>query len=353
MKRGSVCLAAGYPLKFERSRIALIFQEGKRMQRNRVLVCLVCLAALIFMAGRSDAVEYPRFLSIGGGTPGGSYFPVANGLAQLFSTRTPMQVGAQSTTGGGQNILLMAGGEIEMSIADNQIIQQAYKGIDAFEGKKNQNIRAICSIYPNYFQQLVRLESGIDSFADLAGKRMIVGGPASGTESITRAVYAVHGYDYIDRQDIVAEWLGTAAGQEMIQNRQADGLSFINFYPYSLIVEMTRAGDGKLISLEKTAIEELTKNDSPYRPGTIPAGSYAGQNEDIQTIYMQTVLIVNANLSDDLVYEMTRLIFENMDYLTMQNKAFSYMDVKECFQGLTIPLHPGAERYYREVGVLK
>jgi TRAP transporter TAXI family solute receptor len=301
----------------------------------------------------SAPVEYPRFMVIGGGSTGGLFFSVAAGFAQLFSTRTPIQATAQTTTGGGQNILLMAGGEMEMAIADNQIIQQAYKGVDTFEGKQNDNIRAICAVYPTYFQQIVRLGSGIETMNDIRGKRMIVGGPASGTENATRIVYAAHGYDYIDKQDVIPDWLGVAAGQEKMQNQQADGMTSISPYPYSVYTEMTMTDVGKLISLNDDAIVNLCGGDSPYAPGTIPAGTYKHQDKDVKTIVMQTILIAKGDISDDLVYELTKLIFENREYLLAQNNAFGYMDVNTASQGITIPLHPGAEKYYKEVGAIK
>jgi TRAP transporter TAXI family solute receptor len=182
---------------------------------------------------------------------------------------------------------------------------------------------------------------------------MIVGGPASGTENATRIVYAAHGYDYIDKQDVVPDWLGVAAGQEKMQNEQADGMTSISPYPYSVYTEMTMTDVGKLISLNDDAIVKLCEGDSPYAPGTIPAGTYKHQDKDVKTIVMQTILIAKGDLADDLVYELTKLIFENREYLLSQNNAFGYMDINTAAQGITIPLHPGAERYYREAGVLK
>jgi TRAP transporter TAXI family solute receptor len=303
--------------------------------------------------GVAAPVEYPKFIAIGGGSTGGLFFSVAAGFAQLFSTKTPIQATAQTTTGGGQNILLMAGGEIEMAIADNQIIQQAFNGVDTFEGKQNKNISAICAVYPTYFQQVVRPGANIKTMDDIKGKRMIVGGPASGTENATRIVYAAHGFDYTDRKDVTPDWLGVAAGQEKMQNQQADGMTSISPYPYSVYTEMTMTGDAKLISLNDDAIAKLCSGNSPYSPGTIPAGTYKNQEEDVKTIVMKTLLIAKGDLSDDLVYELTKLIFENREYLLSQNNAFGYMDINTTTEGLTIPLHPGAERYYKEVGVLK
>ena len=333
------------------------------MKKQCLITALLSLTMVLGFSGSSLAadksgfnpnVETPRFMAIGGGSTGGLFFSVAAGFGQLFSTQTPIQATGQTSTGGGQNILLMAKGEIEMAIADNQIVQQAFQGTGDFAGpKQNQNIRAIAAVYPTYFQQIVRPNSKIDIMTDMRGKRMVVGGPASGTENATRIVYAAHGIEYAgDKKDITPEWLGVSAGQEKIQNNQADGMTSISPYPYSVYTEMTMTGDGKLISLDDAAIVKLCEGDSPYAPGTIPAKTYQNQEADIKTIVMQTLLIADAKLSDDLVYELTKLIFENQDYLISQNNAFKYLNLETAAKGLTIPLHPGAERYYKEVGAL-
>ena len=233
-------------------------------------------------------------------------------------------------------------------------MQQAFLGQGDFAGaKQNKDIRAIAAVYPTYFQQIVRTGAGIEKMQDMRGKLMVVGGPASGTENATRIVYKAHDIEYAgDKKDITPDWLGVAAGQEKIQNGQADGMTSISPIPYSVYTEMTMTGDGKLISLDQDAITKLCGGESPYAPATIPAGTYKNQEADVQTIVMQTLLIADAKLSDDLVYELTKLIFENQDYLLTQNNAFGYMKVNEAAKGITIPLHPGAERYYKEVGAL-
>ena len=301
-----------------------------------------------------ETVEFPEFITIGGGSTGGVFFSAAAGIGQLISTNTNSKATAQTTTGGGQNIMLMAKGEMEMGIADNMVVQQAYKGEATFEGdNKNDQIRAVCAIYPAYFQQMVRADSGIKTMRDMIGKTMIVGGPGSGTEIATNKVYAAHDIDYTNRDDIKPEYLGVSSGVEKVQNQQASGISSISPPPFSSFVELVMSADGVLVSLDDEAIEKLTSGDSPYNEGIIPAGTYENQTEDVKTVYMSTLLIADADMSDDVVYEITKLIFENKDYLIKQHNCFNNLDLETAAKNITIPLHPGAERYYREKGVLQ
>lgn len=297
-------------------------------------------------------VEMPQFLVVGGGSTGGVFFGVASGFAQLFTNETTIRATAQTTTGGGQNIQLLANKEIEMAIADNQIMKQAFNGEESFDGKAVKEIRAICNIYPTYFQQLVHVDSNISTMADLKGKRLVVGGPGSGTENATRMVYDAHGYDYVNGTDIVPEYLGIASGAEKMQNKQTDGMTSITPYPFASFTELTMTGHGKLISLDAKAIEILTSGDTPYMPGIIPAGAYKNQDSDIETVMMQTALITREDMDEDVIYELTKMIFDNLDYLVQQNNAFKDLTLENAAQGITIPLHPGAERYFKEKGVL-
>lgn len=297
------------------------------------------------------SVEFPKFMTIGGASTGGVFFGAASGIAQLLSTKTSTKATAQTTTGGGQNIQLMGKGEFEMAIADNLVSQQAYKGTDTFKGAPNTNIRAICAIYPAYFQQMVRGDSGISKMSDMKGKTMVVGGPGSGTEITTNQVYSAEGIDYVNRKDITPAFLGVDTGIDKVENQQADGITSISPPPFSSFVELAMSSKGKLVSLDDAAITKLTADGSPYRAGVIKAGTYQNQTEDCKTIYMSTLLIVNKDVPDDLVYAITKMIFENKDYLVTQNSCFNYLDVKTASQGLTIPLAAGAERYYKEQGV--
>lgn len=299
------------------------------------------------------SVEWPEFLTVGGGSTGGVFFSAAAGIAQLLTTQGDTTATAQTTTGGGQNIQLISNGEMELGIAAADVCAQAYNGIGAYADKKLDGIAIICAIYPSYYQQVIRTDSKVKSFDDFAGSTMVVGGAGSGTETSARAVFAAHGYDYLDRSDLTAEYLGISEGVEKIQNKQADGMNSITPFPFASFVELTMTDTARLISLKDEAIDKLVNADgSVFLKGVIPAGSYANQEEDVNTIYMQTFLICDKNLDEDLVYEITKLMVENTDYLCTQHTCFEAMNDESVVAGASIPFHPGALRYYTENGMI-
>lgn len=167
-----------------------------------------------------DAVvaEWPDFLTVGGGSTGGVFFSAAAGIAQLLSSETDTTATAQTTTGGSQNIQLIANGEMELGIAAADACYQAWNGIGSYE-KPLQEMNVICAIYSSYYQHVVRNDSKAQSFEEMAGSTQVVGGSGSGTEVSARAVLGAYGYDYLERKDLKAEFLGISEGVEKIQNK--------------------------------------------------------------------------------------------------------------------------------------
>lgn len=235
-----------------------------------------------------DAVvaEWPDFLTVGGGSTGGVFFSAAAGIAQLLSSETDTTATAQTTTGGSQNIQLIANGEMELGIAAADACYQAWNGIGSYE-KPLQEMNVICAIYSSYYQHVVRNDSKAQSFEEMAGSTQVVGGSGSGTEVSARAVLGAYGYDYLERKDLKAEFLGISEGVEKIQNKQADGMNSITPYPFSSFVELTMTDNAHLISINDEALDKLVNAEgSVYMKGIIPAGTYNNQNEDRVEIHL-------------------------------------------------------------------
>lgn len=219
-----------------------------------------------------DAVvaEWPDFLTVGGGSTGGVFFSAAAGIAQLLSSETDTTATAQTTTGGSQNIQLIANGEMELGIAAADACYQAWNGIGSYE-KPLQEMNVICAIYSSYYQHVVRNDSKAQSFEEMAGSTQVVGGSGSGTEVSARAVLGAYGYDYLERKDLKAEFLGISEGVEKIQNKQADGMNSITPYPFSSFVELTMTDNAHLISINDEALDKLVNAEgSVYMKGIIP-----------------------------------------------------------------------------------
>ncbi len=331
----------------------------KRKGTLRRTIALLMTFAMIMCLGISatadsavEDVEWPEFLTVGGGSTGGVFFSAAAGISQLLTTKAGVTATAQTTTGGGQNIQLIAKGEMEMGIAAADACYQAWNGLGSYE-KPIQEMNVICAIYSSYYQHVVRTNSKAQSFEEMGGSTQVVGGSGSGTEVSARAVLGAYGYDYIDRNDITPEFLGISEGVEKIQNKQADGMNSITPFPFASFVELTMTDSAHLISINDEVLDKLVNAEgSVYMKGVIPANTYSNQPEDIQTICMPTFLICDKDMDEDLVYAITKLIIENEDYLCTQHSCFEAMNDETVAAGLSIPMHPGAEKYFKEVGIL-
>jgi TRAP transporter TAXI family solute receptor len=328
------------PLNIKESIMASAFRK--------TVVAIAAVGVLAVCSSPAFAAK-PKFMVIGGGSSGGTFQIVANLFAQVLAKESGIKVTAQSTTGAGQNIILMGRGEIEMGIVDSLSAMAAAKGDAQFKDKPNKEVRALTLIYTQTFHQLVRTDAGINSMADLPGRSLVVGGPASGTELQTRAVYEAHGITY---DKIKPQFLGINEGVDLLRNRMADGETAVVPYPFSTFTELTITNQGKLIPLDENAIGKLTVKGSPFIPVSIPAKTYSNQNEAVNTVGNPTVLAIDAKISDELAYEFTKAFWTNIQWLKDQHNAFKILGIKDAASA-PIPLHPGAAKYYKEVGVLQ
>lgn len=297
-------------------------------------------------------VEYswPQFLSMGTGSSGGTSFVAGSVICQLITDSFDTTATAQVTTGAGQSIELVRSGDCELGLADQSACIEALTGYGTFEGNPYKGLRVICCIYNSYWEQMVTNASGIESIDQLAGRRCVVGGPNSGTLSSTTKVYAAYGMD-IDK-DITPEYVGIAAGIELLQNRQAVAITAITPVPFSSFVELTTTDYAHIIGMSDEAIESMIAADPAFSKGVIPAGTYTNQGEDINTVLVPYLLICDENMDEEMVYQIVKTIYDNCEYLKEQNNSFKEMDLATAVDAITIDLHPGAARFFAENGLI-
>ena len=297
-------------------------------------------------------VEWPDFITIGGGGSTATFYAVASALGQLISDNTSCTATGQATNGGTNNMQLLQSGEIELGMADQYTANIAYTGLGEFEGKPVDNLRAVAVIYRGYFAIQATPKSNIETAEDLRGKTVCVGMANSGTETVTKAVFGAMGFDYTNAKDINAEYVGASSGTDLLRNGQADAMTFFAPIPDSSQTEIMLTAGTYLVSLSSEGISAFSYEGSPLAPDVIPAGTYDGQNEDINTVYAPMVLWTTAEMSEDVIYEITKMLYENLDTLENSNAVFGKINAENITAGISIPLHPGAERYYKEVGVI-
>ena len=314
--------------------------------RNFVLALLVA-AALCAGTARSEAVT---FVNVATGSTGGTYYPVGAAMAKVWNDSiSDMRANAQSTGGTAQNLSLLSKGEAEVIFADG-LYYFAYEGKGMFEGRAMKNLRAIAPLYAEPIHFLVAKDSGIKSIKDLKGKRVSVGAVGSGTEITVRALLAANGIDPDD--DIRAENLGLSETASAFSDKQIDAGLVVGALGIAGIVEITTVDTAELIDFEPGVIETLCKELPYYLPFEIPANTYKGQEKPVKAMASWNVLITNDKLDEETAYQMTKALYDKKEDILNVSSRLSSM-APENLKYITIPLHPGAERYYREIGAVE
>jgi len=295
-------------------------------------------------------VRAQEFINVLTGGTSGVYYPLGVALSEIYGkaiegSRTQVQATKASVEN--LNLLQQGKGEIGFALGDSVKLAAEGNTEAGFPGKLDK-LRGIAAIYPNYIQIVASQESGIKSLADLKGKSLSVGAPASGTELNARAIFAAAGMKYEDLGKV--EYLPFAESVELIKNRQLDA----TLQSAGLGVASIRDLATSLpINVVAVPADTVAKIGDPYISVTIPAGTYDGQAEDVSTAAVGNFLITHDGVSEETAYAMTKALFENLDQMAAAHAAAKAIKVENALTGMPVPLHPGAERYYREVGVLK
>ncbi len=315
--------------------------------KSKTLAASAVALSLVLGATTARAQEFINVLT--GGTAG-VYYPLGVALSEIYGkgiagARTQVQATKASVEN--LNLLQQGKGEIGFSLGDS--VQEAVKGNkEAGFPQPLDKLRGIAAIYPNYIQIVASQESGIKTLADLKGKSLSVGAPASGTELNARAIFTAAGMKYEDLGKV--EYLPFAESVELIKNRQLDA----TLQSAGLGVASIRDLATSLpINVVAVPAADVAKIGAPYISVTIPAGTYDGQAADVETAAVGNFLITHSGVSDETAYQMTKLLFESLPQLVAAHAAAKAIDPAKALDGMPVPLHPGAERYYKEAGLLK
>ncbi|MCM3570544.1 TAXI family TRAP transporter solute-binding subunit [Neobacillus mesonae] len=292
------------------------------------------------------------FVNIATATTAGVYYALGNSIAELWNKKiSNVKASAQATAGTPQNIKLLAKKEAQVAFAQNGLALDAWEGRGVFAGKPEQGFRALTYLYPNVCYFVVRTDSGINSLADIKGKRIAPGPVGSGTEGNAREILSVLDIDYKDKGDAKAQYVGNAEASEMFSNNQVDVTFIAGGIPHSSVVEMLTSTDAKILPITGEVRDMLIKKYPSYFPVTIPANTFKNQTQPVETVAVSNMLIGAADLSDDVVYQMLDTMYKNTDQLEKSFKGAGNMKPEEGINGITVPLHPGAVKYFKEKGV--
>lgn len=304
-------------------------------------------------AGSTEAVtpstSGPVNITICSAASGGAWYTIGGAIADLYQNNIADCTSICGPGGGISNIFSVSSNEAQLGFGFPDDVLDAEAGVGDFEGNAIDNIRAVTSIYPAYLHMAVSSNSKITSIADLKGKTICTQQKGNAAEKMTRKVLEAYGLSYDDMAAV--NFVGFTDAVDLIKDGHADALFYMSTYPYSSLQDLAESVGVKLLSLDDDHLKTVLDNCPAYLEETIPGGTYKGTDEDVTTIGVTTILFTNTEMPEDVVYQMTKLLYDNYDNLVTVNKSMSSMTPEYgCQTGIT--LHPGAEKYYKEIGAL-
>lgn len=309
---------------------------------------LAVSTALVVASGGAMA-QSGETLSIATGGTGGVYYPIGGGFAEIIGRHLDGYTAVAEVTGASvENMALIHRGDATMALVLADTAYQAYNGEGQFEGRRQvTNTRALASIYPNVIQIVTLADAGISSLQDLKGKRVSVGAPGSGTEVNSRAVLESNG---ITQDDFRAQRLNFNETADALRDGDIDAGLWSVGPPTSSIMSLAATRDITILSLSDEERANAIEREPVFASFSLPGGTYDGVDGDTQTLGIPNVLIVNADLDEDLAYNLTKLLFEKKDDLVAVHSAAENLTVDFTLDATPVPLHPGAIRYFEEIG---
>ena len=308
------------------------------------------IAAAIAAALSVNAAKADDFINILTGGTAGVYYPLGVALSKIYADKIPgSRPSVQSTKASVENLNLLQAGKGEIALTLGDSLGFAWAGNEEVGFKTPlKKLRGVAAIYTNYIQLVATKDSGVKTLADLKGKRISVGAPKSGTELNTRAILKAAGMSYADFGKV--EYLSFAESVELMKNRQIDATLQSAGLGVASIRDLATNNEIVVVAIPATMVQKI---GAPYVAGIIPANTYRGQTEDVETAAVVNFLVSHQGVKADLVYAMTKAMYENLNQMVAAHNAAKAIKLENAVNGMPLPLHPGAERYYKEKGIVK
>ncbi|SOC12771.1 TAXI family TRAP transporter solute-binding subunit [Rhodobacter maris] len=313
-------------------------------QRVSFAALIGCALALSAPAARAE-----QFINVLTGGTSGVYYPLGVALSDIYAKGIEgARTQVQATKASVENLNLLQQGRGELGFALGDSVMAAVTG-NAEAGFKAplDKLRVLAAIYPNHVQIAALSEAGITTITDLKGKTLSVGAPKSGTELNARAILGAAGMSYDDLGKV--EYLPFAESVELMKNRQLEATLQSSGLGNAAIKDLASSQAITMVAIPADVVASIGQ---PYVASVIPAGTYQGQEADVPTASVINYLVTSADVPEETVYQMTKLLFEHLDTLKAAHAAAGAISLEEAAKPGPAPLHPGAERYYREQGLL-
>jgi uncharacterized protein len=311
-----------------------------------VLVFAASLFAGCGGGSGGDAKAEKKFLNIATGGTAGTYYPIGGAMAEILNKSIPgMNASAQSTGATVANINMLKEGSVDLAIVQNDITYYAANGIEMFKDKKVDNLRGIATLYPETCQIITLDKSGIQSIADLKGKRVAVGAAGSGVEANARQILAAYGIQY---DDIQVQYLSFGEAASALKDNNVDAAFITAGYPTAAVQDIASQNKVRLLPVDVDKADAMIAKYPFYTKTTIPAGTYSGFDVDVPAISVMAMLVATDKVDDALGYEITKALFSNLDKLRNAHAVGKLISKEGAQKGMPIKLNAGAEKYFKE-----
>ncbi len=310
------------------------------------IIAIMALALGLAACGGSEKAP-TTYINIGTGGTAGTYYPLGGAFAEIWNTNIDgVNATAESTGASVANVNMLQKGDIDVAIIQNDVASYAENGVELFENKVD-NIRGMATLYSEPIQ-CITTDGSVKTIADLKGKKVAIGAIGSGVYCNAVQILAEAG---ITESDYKPQYLSFAEAATGLRDRQIDAAFIVAGIPTSAIVDLATQRDVKVVNLDKELADKLKAKYSYYTDYKIPGGTYSTQKDDVQTLTVQSMLVVSSKLSEDMVYNMLKTMYENTDRIKAAHKVGEFIKEESGLEGMSITLHPGAEKYFSEKGI--
>jgi hypothetical protein len=304
----------------------------------------------MFVIGAVASVQAADNLVLATGGTAGTYYPFGGAMSKIWNSKIKdMNVTAQTSGASGENIRLMNKKEVELALVQSDTLDQAWNGMEAFK-EPLKGMSAVATLYPEIVQVVVRADSPIKTFADLKGKKVGVGAPGSATIDNFRQLLDVYG---MKKEDVNGQFLSFSESAEAFKDKHIDAFIVTAGIPNAGIMDVSTQNDIRILPIPADVAAKLTQKYPFLAVAKVPANAYKGITQEVPTVAVNAVLIAGNQLTEDMVYNLTKALFEYQADLASAHAKGKEVNLQYAVQGVSIPFHPGAVKYFKEKGLMK
>ena len=314
---------------------------------KKFLALLLAAMMVLSLTAIASADGFSGSYLMGTGSATGNYYNFGNAMCTVINQVTGANLTVNATGGSTENARLLGAGENEFALIQSDVFSYAHQGIELFDGKPVTNFQAVTSCYPEMVQIIVRKDSGIESVADMAGKKIAVGAVGSGYEVAARKILAVYDMSY---DDINEEFCDQATAKNGVQDGTFDAMFMCSGYPNGNVTELSLTGKIEVLTIDQEHLDMLVEKYPFYSVFTTETDEY-NLGHEITSVAVMSMLVCLDSFTEDEIYELTKTIYENLADIQEINAKGKYMSLESALSGIPSDLHPGAARYYTEMGI--